>query len=317
MKDLHIFERQQSHLDKKKSIDGVIEKWQLNWKFECYFFDFKSLNDFDLYIDSELNSSFYICVNLSEKDALDLTMQYNFISIPPYASFLIPYKESNDLYVNGSREKIYNFIMLKINTKNLDAEELKLMDTLDAEGAFWKNKTHESCLVPNLEICELGRKLKNLNISTCENKFIASGYANILIGLKLKEFSTSNKYHSKLAYLRNHEIFELEKLTQHIHENPQMQYVIKDLCKKTGLSVSKLQAGFKDMHNCTVAIFIRNIRLEKALEMLKTTDLNVSEIVYSVGLNSRGYFCRIFKKKYKCSPKHFQQQLKDNMLTAS
>ncbi|GAA0872142.1 hypothetical protein GCM10009117_12890 [Gangjinia marincola] len=63
------------------------------------------------------------------------------------------------------------------------------------------------------------------------------------------------------------------------------------------------------MHNRTVADYVRNVRLDKAEELMRTTDLNISEIVYSVGLTSRSYFCKIFKQKYKCSPKQYHMKL--------
>ena len=72
------------------------------------------------------------------------------------------------------------------------------------------------------------------------------------------------------------------------------------------MSPAKLQEGFKLLHNRTVSDFIRNVRVETAEHLIKTTDLNISEIVYTVGLTSRSYFSKIFKQKYKCSPKYYQ-----------
>jgi AraC-like DNA-binding protein len=60
------------------------------------------------------------------------------------------------------------------------------------------------------------------------------------------------------------------------------------------------------MHGRTVSDFVRNVRLEKAEDLIKNTDLNISEVVYSIGLTSRSYFCKIFKKKYDCSPKEYK-----------
>lgn len=315
MKNLMIFDGYQPGLDIKKSLNGTRKKVRLNRTLECYFFDFESPRDFNLQVNPVFSSCFYLCVNLSKKEPLKLIMGQKSIVIPPYASFLIPYQDTGVLSIKGDKNRTYNFIILKVDKNHLYGEQLQLMDDLHAEDAFWNNELYENGAVPNLEICEVARKLNNLKIKNCENKFIASGFGNILIGLKLKEFSAPNDF--RLSYLRDHEIHQIEKITHMIIKNPQEHYRIKDLCRQSGLSVSKLQAGFKSMHNCTVAIFIRNVRLEKALELLKTTDMNVSEIVYSVGLNSRGYFSRIFKKKYKCSPKYFQQQLKNTIQNAS
>ena len=48
-----------------------------------------------------------------------------------------------------------------------------------------------------------------------------------------------------------------------------------------------------------VAQQVRKLALDEVIrlaeELIKTTDLNISEIVYTVGLTSRSYFCKIFK----------------------
>lgn len=43
-----------------------------------------------------------------------------------------------------------------------------------------------------------------------------------------------------------------------------------------------------------------------AEKLIKTTDLNISQIVYTIGLSSRSYFSKIFKEKYKCSPREYE-----------
>src|SRR5690606_15866990 len=161
----------------KDSMVGTIEKLRLNRKLECYFFEFKNPNDFDLFIDSDLNSNFYICVNLSNKDSLNLIIGSKSIFIPPYASFLIPYQDEDELHLNGIADKLYHFIVLKTNMANLDYEQSKLIDTLYSEVTSWNGSTSEIPVMPNLALCEVAHKLKDINKNTCENKFIASGYA--------------------------------------------------------------------------------------------------------------------------------------------
>ncbi|MDX1318460.1 MAG: AraC family transcriptional regulator, partial [Xanthomarina gelatinilytica] len=40
--------------------------------------------------------------------------------------------------------------------------------------------------------------------------------------------------------------------------------------------------------------------------LIKNTDMNISEVVYTIGLTSRSYFSKIFKEKYNCSPKDYK-----------
>lgn len=51
--------------------------------------------------------------------------------------------------------------------------------------------------------------------------------------------------------------------------------------------------------------FIKEIRLKRAIQLLDTGELTVSEVAYQVGFNSSGYFSTCFKEKYKLSPSEY------------
>lgn len=317
MNDLYSFEIRDGLTKNDRYFKGFVEKQKLTGKLEYYAFQLKCFQDLRINLKTEKESSVFLCVNLALTSNLQVTCGGKLLTVPSFSSILIPFKSAETIGLDCSADKAYDFMLLKIEKSDLDQEQTELLNVLQDQGMLLDEFLNPKLLVPNLAMCEMARTLKKLDKRGCENKFIAKGYSNILFGLKLKELLVEDDTSVKSAYLRNFELQQLEALTTTIKANPQQQYTIKELCKQTGLSVSKLQAGFKEMHNCTVAIFIRNIRLEKALDMLRHTDLNVSEIVYSVGLTSRSYFCRIFKKRFKCSPKSYQQQLRASSSLAS
>ncbi|MEO6288222.1 MAG: two-component regulator propeller domain-containing protein [Dyadobacter sp.] len=47
---------------------------------------------------------------------------------------------------------------------------------------------------------------------------------------------------------------------------------------------------------------IRNVRLQRAAQLLKATDRQIAEIAYEVGFNDPNYFNRVFKKEFGVSP---------------
>lgn len=102
------------------------------------------------------------------------------------------------------------------------------------------------------------------------------------------------------------EIDKLLKVSQEIEEYPERDYSVAGISKKTGISIPRLQTGFKEKHGLTVALFIKESRLEKAEKLLRTSNLNVSEIVCQIGLTSRSYFSKIFKEKYHCTPSEYK-----------
>jgi len=52
--------------------------------------------------------------------------------------------------------------------------------------------------------------------------------------------------------------------------------------------------------------YVINTRVLKALELLQTTDLSVTDIAEAVGFRSIKHFSQSFKKAYGCSPTHFR-----------
>lgn len=101
----------------------------------------------------------------------------------------------------------------------------------------------------------------------------------------------------------------VRKIGNDILKRPAKEYSLEQLSYKSGLTQAKLQEGFKFLYNRTVTEYIRHIRLESARNLLKNTDLNVSQVVYSIGFSSRSYFSKIFKEKYNITPNQFKKNL--------
>ena len=109
--------------------------------------------------------------------------------------------------------------------------------------------------------------------------------------------------------LSSPELKTINRVAEFISENPGLNHLQASLCKEFFISQSKLQQGFKVIHNTTVSNFTRIIRLKKAEGLLRQSELNVSEIVYTVGFTSRSYFSKIFKRQYATSPTEYRARL--------
>lgn len=109
--------------------------------------------------------------------------------------------------------------------------------------------------------------------------------------------------------LTKNELKTVKKICDIIRKDPAKQYSLDQLSEDYGLSQAKLQDGFKFLYKRTVTEFIRHIRLEQSRNLMKTTDLNISQVVYSIGFTSRSYFSKIFKEKFGISPNEFKKQI--------
>ena len=71
---------------------------------------------------------------------------------------------------------------------------------------------------------------------------------------------------------------------------------------KMHLSESQIYRKLKAITGKSTAVFIRSIRLQKAKEMILTTDKTISEIAYEVGFNDPSWFSRAFKEEFGFAP---------------
>ncbi|MBU2912382.1 two-component regulator propeller domain-containing protein [Reichenbachiella agariperforans] len=81
----------------------------------------------------------------------------------------------------------------------------------------------------------------------------------------------------------------------------------KDLVTSLGISRSLLHKKLSALTNQSASEFINHFRMKKSKELLKTQELNVSEVAYAVGYNDPKYFSRLFSKYYGHSPKQYQE----------
>ncbi|RHU22961.1 response regulator [Parabacteroides sp. TM07-1AC] len=75
-----------------------------------------------------------------------------------------------------------------------------------------------------------------------------------------------------------------------------------------GVSKATLYRKFKEIMDKTPSEFIRNIRLEYAAKLLRSTKFTVSEIMFKSGFSNKSYFYREFLKQYGVSPKDYRNQ---------
>jgi AraC-like DNA-binding protein len=72
------------------------------------------------------------------------------------------------------------------------------------------------------------------------------------------------------------------------------------------ISRSKLYSSCEKYLGTGIAQYVKSLRLEKAKELLKSTDLTVSVISEKVGFADYNYFCRVFKQETGLSAKKYR-----------
>ena len=115
----------------------------------------------------------------------------------------------------------------------------------------------------------------------------------------------------------NQEQAFLKRLTAIVEANlGNEQFGVSELAEKTGMSRSFLHRHLKSITNQSVSKFIREVRLDKAKQLLDEGKLTVSEIAYNVGFGSPSYFIKCFHDFFGYAPGEMKKNLMMNENTS-
>ena len=99
---------------------------------------------------------------------------------------------------------------------------------------------------------------------------------------------------SRYSVIRNTVIFIKNNYREHI--------TLSDAASYAGLSEAYFSHIFSSVMGMGFANYVRNIRLDAAANLLKSTELTVKEICYSTGFGNRNYFTEVFGERFGMSP---------------
>ncbi len=86
---------------------------------------------------------------------------------------------------------------------------------------------------------------------------------------------------------------------------------LSSICFYLCMSKSRFSPLFKKHTNMTFIEYLTRIRIEKSMELLKTTSLMTYEIAYKIGFSDPHYFSIIFKKINNLTPSEFRNNLQN------
>jgi AraC-like DNA-binding protein len=107
-------------------------------------------------------------------------------------------------------------------------------------------------------------------------------------------------------YLQKKDLQFLEKIHHVIEENiDNSDFNIDSIADNLGISRSAFFKKLKSLTGLAPVDMIKEVRLTKSIDLLKNTDMTVSEIAFTVGFKESGYYGKCFRKKYNQTPTEF------------
>lgn len=184
-------------------------------------------------------------------------------------------------------------------------------------SSFLQEDSYEHVGTFNVKIKEQLMQIRSIHEKGLVRKLLIDGIVNFTLALEILQCRQDIENDGQIStILTKSELLRVEQAVNEIKRKPEFPYTVTYLSREYGLSPTKLQEGFKVMEGATVTNFIRNERLVLAEELIQTSDLNISEIVYTIGFTSRSYFSKIFRNRYNCTPKTYLMNTRKVSLTA-
>ncbi|WP_421824151.1 helix-turn-helix domain-containing protein [Flagellimonas oceanensis] len=162
----------------------------------------------------------------------------------------------------------------------------------------------------NLKIAEVMGDMKKIKAKGMVRIMMIEGYVYQILSMHMIQHNKEVQNKRPQTSLLKRELKAIRKYAKKIEKNIAKDFSLEEISAETGLTQAKLQEGFKLLYNKTVTEYIRHARLELARDYIATTEMNISEVVYSIGFTSRSYFSKIFKEKYGLSPSEFKNSKK-------
>lgn len=114
-------------------------------------------------------------------------------------------------------------------------------------------------------------------------------------------------FESKMRQEDKSSIESIDDTISYMNEHYMLKLTLPMLARRAGMSEGHYTVLFKKQTGFTLTAYLRRVRIEKAMEMLRQTKLPAKEIAQMVGFADYFHFSRVFKQETGCSPSDFQK----------
>jgi AraC-like DNA-binding protein len=155
-----------------------------------------------------------------------------------------------------------------------------------------------------------GELKKSIQKQLIEIEFL-SGYERIISLLNmLREISLSEEYEYVSGTIVTHtekDQILINRIFEYSMNNFKHKITIEEVAALTNKSISAFCHYFKKVTKVSYINFLTQIRISHACELLKTSNLTITEICYESGFNNWSNFSKHFNKYCQMSPSKYRK----------
>ena len=108
---------------------------------------------------------------------------------------------------------------------------------------------------------------------------------------------------------QNRELSVIKTMVQFVQKNYAEKITLSDIANSGAVGESKCYKLFLKYFSQSPNVYLTQYRLNKSIDLLRTTDMPIIEIALSVGFSGASYYSETFRKWMNKSPSEFRKDL--------
>ena len=108
--------------------------------------------------------------------------------------------------------------------------------------------------------------------------------------------------------MNNNNAVITKKIKQYIANHYMENITIKDISNELFLTSTYLCLIFKNEEGITINRYITQLRMDKAIDLLKNTNMTIAQIALQVGYTDTTYFSKLFKSYIGSNPREIRKE---------
>jgi two-component system response regulator YesN len=297
------------------------------------FHDAKQSNDFIHAMDQVCKSAFRILENNTSagigtlcSDMMELSN--SFLGAKNAIDYRIMFDPNQAIYIQDVENQANDRIVWESRYTENILREIKLGEVEGLEKAIqdlinYIKKTAISFQLYQISLMEMVTEIFKLGRAYQLDMDLVFG-AEFNINTKIYQFDTLESLRQWLldicmkvrGYIRRERIDTtklligkaIEYITEHYCES---EISVDTLCGQLNVSATYFSTLFKKETGMNFVNYLTKVRLEKALQLLNTTEEKTYNISSMVGYTEPNYFSYVFKKQYGVSPSTYRKNKKE------
>lgn len=172
--------------------------------------------------------------------------------------------------------------------------------------------SHHLKILKDAGLIEGDRDGKEVFYNVCRDEKcqMLHGMIEKLMAITCPDFKSEHEQINEDSAFMENQVETIKQVHDYLLKNLSKRITIEELSKKFAMNSTTLKTVFKDVYGTAIASHIKEHRMEKAAELLASSEQSINEIALAVGYESQSKFSAVFKEAYGVTPADYKKNNK-------